>query len=118
MSGGRWDYGRNFEDNEEAILRINASNLLLKALEHELDWGLSGDTCRDCARLRAVAALEQFFDDRASNAEAATAIARDSKQNRCPKCIAYYKTCKHPQVDPRTGFCYSCGKHFSTKGAT
>ncbi len=91
MSGGRWDYGRNFEDNEEAISRINASNFLLKALEHELDWSLSGDTCRDCAKLRAIAALEQFFDDRGYNAEAATAIARDHEQNRCQKCIEFWK---------------------------
>jgi polyferredoxin len=114
MSGGRWDYGRYFEDNNDALGRLTAGNLVLQAIEHELDWGLSGDTCRECAKLRAVAALEQFFDDRGSNAEAAVAIARDHKQNRCAKCFESAENCPHNEliggVSKYKNHCLFCGE--------
>jgi len=85
MSGGRWDYGRALEDNQDALRRMTAMNEVMAAIEHEMDWGVSCDTCKECSRLRALAALEQFFDDCFSQSEAAVAIARDHEQNVCPK---------------------------------
>ena len=87
MSGGRWDYGRALEDNQEALQRLTATNEVMTTVEHEMDWGYSGDTCRECSKLRALAALEQFFDDRCGSAAASVAIARDHRQNRCSKCL-------------------------------
>ena len=66
--------------------RAAAANDTLQAIEHELDYGRCGDTCLQCANLRVLAALEQFFDDRCYSSQAACAIARDGKQNRCEKC--------------------------------
>ena len=97
MSGGRWDYGQKFDENGDVLTRLNGQNDLLKAIEHELDWGLCGDTCRDCSRLRAVAALETFFDDRC-HAEAACAVARDHEQNLCPKCTNARKKTKRERL--------------------
>ena len=34
----------------------------MKAVERELDWGLSGDTCPACAKLRVAEALVTYFD--------------------------------------------------------
>ncbi len=86
MSGGRWDY-LQFKLNERADdLRRAATALdMLAAIEHEMDWGASGDTCYACAQARVIAALEAFFDANGSDAMAAMAIARDGKQNLCQK---------------------------------
>ena len=75
MSGGRWDYGQALEDNEEALSRLTEMNAVMRAIEHEMDWGICGDTCRECSKLRALAALEQFFDDCCGNMEATVATA-------------------------------------------
>jgi hypothetical protein len=53
--------------------------------EHQLDWGLCGDTCADCARLRVVEGLIRLFDE-PEDAAMSLAIMRDSQQNRCARC--------------------------------
>jgi len=103
MSGGRWDYGRNLEDNAEALRRLTAMNEVMQAIEHEVDWGVCDDTCSACAKLRIISALEQFFDDRSSDPVAAIAIARDHLQNRCPKCVKQY--------------CLVCGYSYTSAGS-
>lgn len=81
MSGGHWNYSA--ESYREAGRRANDAFQLLAQCEHELDWGISADTCLDCAKLRVAGALIKFFD---GDIEAALAIARDRQQNRCPRC--------------------------------
>mgnify|MGYP001618446931 CR=1 FL=1 len=84
MSGGHWDYM-----SQRLVDRAVESSevwLLMAALEHELDWGLSRDTCPECAKCRAAAALIAFFDHNCSDATRAIAIARDYKQNLCAEC--------------------------------
>ena len=86
MSGGHWEYlAYKLEERaEEAQSAIEALRLLA-AIEHEMDWGIAGDSCYDCAKLRVIAALEEFFNHQARDAGPAIAIARDWKQNRCER---------------------------------
>lgn len=86
MSGGHWDYLSWKLDGRADDLYLLAGPLqLLAAIEHELDWGHSGDTCLDCARLRTIAALETFYDGGARGATVAIAVVRDGYQNMCPE---------------------------------
>ena len=84
MSGGHWNYlATRLEERAEfggAIWKLIAQ------LEHELDWGISCDTCASCARIRVVAALETYFDGGAEGIGTALAVARDGRQNLCPEC--------------------------------
>lgn len=84
MSGGHWDY-LSFKLEERARPAGEVWRLLA-ALEHELDWGLSGDSCVACARNRMGPALEAFFDAGCNDASTAIAVARDSRQHRCQRC--------------------------------
>lgn len=84
MSGGAWEY-QQFRIEEEAQ-RLAATLRLLAEIEHELDWGVSGDTCHKCARIRVGAALEQFFEKQREDASTALAILRDHQQNKCFQC--------------------------------
>lgn len=87
MSGGHWDYlSQKIEDRADEVRYTVAALELLAAIEHELDWGICSDTCYECAKLRVVPAIEEFFDHRACDASAAIAVARDRKQNLCPRC--------------------------------
>ncbi len=68
---------------------------LLAQIEHELDWGVSCDTCLACAKLRVVAALIEFFSDGATDARRAVEIAKgvsrpepEDHQTLCARCIA------------------------------
>ena len=85
MSGGHWDYMQ--EHIQEASHISGEALRLLAVIEHELDWGHSGDSCLECARLRCVAAIEAFFDARLQNADACIALARDRLQNQCGTCL-------------------------------
>lgn len=92
MSGGMWNYlSQELDARADDLLAAAQGMMLLAVIEHELDWGISGDTCHECAKLRAVAALEQFFSDNANDASAAMALARDGKQNLCPGCTERLK---------------------------
>lgn len=95
MSGGHWDYlSRVFDEAADGPGDLVRSSLrLLGQIEHELDWGHSCDTCLGCARLRVIAALDQFYDDR-GNATAALAVLRDrdAVENYCDECLSRLHT--------------------------
>ena len=62
MSGGHWDYGQRAAD---AGVYTPAFWKLMEALEHELDWGLSGDTCLECAKIRVAEAVVAYLEAQA-----------------------------------------------------
>ena len=86
MSGGHW----NYMSQKLAERGTEAKELwrLMAVIEHELDWGICGDTCYACAAIRVVKALEAFFDTECDNASTAIDIAQDRRppQNLCVKC--------------------------------
>jgi len=84
MSGGHWDY-LSYKLEERGAGQEEVWNLLA-VIEHEMDWGLSGDTCRKCAYIRVPLALEAFFDTGATDAKTAISIMRDREQYLCPDC--------------------------------
>lgn len=87
MSGGHWGYmGDRLEYHIQHAIADKELWSLIQVLEHELDWGWSGDSCRDCAIQRTGYAISAFFDEQCVNATKAMAIARDSHQHRCVKC--------------------------------
>ena len=81
MSGGAWGY--RSEHYREVAEEVQETFELLAIFEHELDWGICGDTCSTCAKNRVAEALIQYFD---GNTVAARAIARDQKQHQCYRC--------------------------------
>lgn len=83
MSGGAWEY-QQFKIEEEA-LRLGELLRLIAQIEHELDWGVSGDTCLYCAHRRVGVAFEQYFGDGRNDATAAVAIAKDDGQSKCER---------------------------------
>lgn len=84
MSGGHWNYMQH-RLNDKAR-EAGAVWLLMAELEHQLDWGICGDTCIGCAKARCAEALVAFFDAGCENASRALSIARDYKQNECARC--------------------------------
>ena len=60
MSGGYWQY--KSDEIEMWSGHIAEAMELIAAAEHELDWGLSGDTCHQCARIRVGAAVEALLE--------------------------------------------------------
>ena len=90
MSGGHWGYmEQDLEDRARSAAEVWR---LLAALEHELDWGQSADTCLACAEIRTGKALSAFFDTHCTNATTAIALARDREQHQCSRCQARRKT--------------------------
>ena len=87
MSGGRWDYGQRLQAAEDAGRYTVALWDLMKALERELDWGLSGDTCSDCAKLRVAEALVTYFDGYLDDPKRAIAVAQ-AGDYKCLDCQA------------------------------
>lgn len=82
MSGGHWNYmADELQERGEGIANLYR---LIAVFEHELDWGICHDTCLDCAKKRVAEALIIYFD---GNIPAAIALARDSDQNRCQRCV-------------------------------
>lgn len=62
MSGGHWQYGTHcLQETSDALERLNLEHQFLRALQHELDWGHSGDSCLECARLRVISGLDALF---------------------------------------------------------
>lgn len=84
MSGGHWGY-QSFNLAERAD-KVHAALLLVAESEHELDWGISNDTCLDCAMIRVGAAWIEYFEND-ETATVALSVMRDSKQNQCHDCI-------------------------------
>lgn len=86
MSGGHWNYLSN--TLEERAEYGKHALLLLAAIEHELDWGVSCDSCLKCAELRCIAALKVFFDHDGESSVEAIDIAMDRcKENMCERCL-------------------------------
>lgn len=83
MSGGAW----NYQEHHLEDLAADASRAitLLSRIEHELDWGISGDTCYDCAKKRVLVSLEAYFGSLIGDEsfEGAIAILRNYEENRC-----------------------------------
>jgi hypothetical protein len=91
VSGGHWDYlAHKLGERAEYAGEIWE---LLAAIEHELDWGLSGDTCYECAKIRTIRALESFFDSGASLITTAIRLLR-SKEPECERCRAWMQPAK------------------------
>jgi len=84
MSGGHWNYLSSKLD--ERAIESHEVWRLLSTIEHELDWGICGDTCVGCAKIRVAEAMECFFDYNCRDATRAIALMNDRKQNRCLKC--------------------------------
>lgn len=80
MSGGRWGY-QQFRLEEKAN-EMKGLFDFLAVVEHEVDWAVCSDTCRDCCRNRLFEAVQLYFD---GNASAAMAVMRDSRQNICER---------------------------------
>lgn len=94
MSGGHWGYldfrlEESAEDMLEGVRRGAEALKLLAAIEHELDWGICGDTCYTCAMRRVVPALEAYFDDGALSAGAAIAVIKNRNEYLCERCEAF-----------------------------
>jgi hypothetical protein len=98
MSGGHWGYMSM--EIEEWGRKTSETMRLMAILERELDWGICGDSCHDCARIRTAIAIEAFFDTQMDNAVAAIALARDREQNLCPKCEKWRDEQKEKQAQP------------------
>jgi hypothetical protein len=83
MSGGAWNR-RCFEFLETAQ-ELDGLFKLIAQIEHEMDYGICGDTCYDCAKIRVIRALELYFN---RQAEEAIEIVKDRARNPCATCQA------------------------------
>ncbi len=81
MSGGHWNYSDEYY--REMGVQVASTFEFLAVLEHELDWGICGDTCYQCVKNRMSEALEAYFG---GNTSSAIALARDRHQFQCPGC--------------------------------
>lgn len=88
MSGGHWGYQQHEFDEVADNNLVTESLKLLGQIEHELDWGICGDSCKACANLRVIAGLEMFYDHQ-GHAVRALEILRDRSilEHRCTKCL-------------------------------
>lgn len=84
MSGGHWNYLRS-QLEDRAGRPLNEAWRLLGAIEKELDWGICGDTCYECAKIRVINALEAYFDTEATSIENGLRILRSSEPE-CERC--------------------------------
>jgi wobble nucleotide-excising tRNase len=84
MSGGHWDY-LSHKLQERAEASLSDAWRLLAAIEHELDWGKSCDTCYECAKIRSINALEAYFDTQATSIETSVRLLRSSLPE-CDRC--------------------------------
>lgn len=82
MSGGHWNYlAHQLRERAEyagGIWRLMAE------IERDLDYGISCDSCYDCAKIRTVRALEAFFDTGATDIETSVRLMASSE----PECQA------------------------------
>lgn len=76
MSGGHWQY-LQFKMGDWAH-NFRAVWELMAAIEGELDWGICGDTCYECAKNRVVPAIEAFFDEGCEDSTTAVAIMKSN----------------------------------------
>ena len=95
MSGGHWNYlSHRLEERSEYAGDVWK---LLAAIEHELDWGISCDTCQECAEIRTVRAIKAFFDTDATNVETAIRLVR-SAEPECQRCREWAAAQRSKQV--------------------
>lgn len=90
MSGGNWNY-LSYKIEERIGQPLDEVWRLLAAIEHELDWGISGDTCYECAKIRTIKALEAYFDTDATSVENSLHILHET-QPECAECKEAHKT--------------------------
>lgn len=84
MSGGHWGYlGYRLDESVDRV--VEGTRFLVQA-EHEMDWGISGDTCYECAKLRTVAALEALFDKWNGDDVNPLDVLADRDKHLCPRC--------------------------------
>lgn len=85
MSGGHWNYAQR--ELKEQGQRVAAMFKFMAEAQDQLDWGICGDTCLDCTRLRVVAGLIKYFDDPYDPAAAIVVLkARTVRENKCARC--------------------------------
>lgn len=104
MSGGHWNYlSRQIEDSVENQTIPTSCTLLMAAIEHELDWGHSCDTCLACARRRVIAGIEVFFDSYARGHRDAVSVMTDHHRVdlMCDRCLARVPSWSGPKVTDR-----------------
>lgn len=88
VSGGAWGYRR--DELEEAGNRAESAFSLLAEIEHCLDWGISGDTCFECAKVQAIAALCLWFG-RGDRGSWWAVFREEAHQYLCPRCFERYQ---------------------------
>lgn len=94
MSGGHWNYlGHKLQDRAEYAGNVWG---LLGAIEHELDYGISCDTCYECANIRVINALEAYFDTEATSVDNSLRLIRSS-ESECAKCKEWDKRKSTPR---------------------
>ncbi len=87
MSGGAWGYLKYKIEEESARNQVIVN--VIAQIEHEMDWGISCDTCYNCAKLRVIAALEELFENGCSDDEPPIRILTSSDAKyKCDKCKA------------------------------
>ena len=84
MSGGHWQYLQY--QLEEYGAYVDAGMQLLGAIEHELDWGICGDGCYECAKIRTVAMLEAYYDNMRGEGDKTWKQVRDDRAGLCDSC--------------------------------
>jgi len=84
MSGGHWQY-LSYKIQERIGFPLDDAWRLLAAIEHELDYGICCDTCYECAKIRTIQALEEYFDTDATSAENSLRIL-NKRESECEKC--------------------------------
>lgn len=89
MSGGAWGY-LSYKLDEYSD-RVSDVMEFVSLVEHELDWGVSGDTCQACAEKRVMAAIYQFFEDRAyfTDEVKETLVNHDNEETMCERHIEW-----------------------------
>lgn len=100
MSGGNWNY-LSYKIEERVGAPLNEIWKLIAAIEHELDWGICGDTCYECARIRTINALEAYFDTEATSVDDSLRLLRSSEPE-CTRCKEWQEKRNAPrEVQPR-----------------
>jgi hypothetical protein len=84
MSGGHWNY-LSYKIEERVGVPLDDVWKLLAAIEHELDYGICGDTCYECAKIQVVNALEAYFDTEATSVDNSLRLLRSS-ESECARC--------------------------------
>lgn len=96
MSGGSLDYlyGKLEErasELETSLAQYREAMALMSGIARQMEWGMSGDDCYACAKLRVIAGLESFLLSNAESSEEALKILKNEKENLCPMCEARKK---------------------------